>query len=82
MYFAKKNNTLNNFRLPEIDPATMIENGGQAVARTSEGVVVMFENGMAAFMRTSTGLFDGIMRGGRSIMDMFGNAIGMLPIIG
>jgi len=71
-----------DIRLPEIDPATMIENGGQAVARTGEGVIVMFENGMAAFMRTSTGLFDGIMRSGRSLMDMFGNAMGMLPIIG
>lgn len=71
-----------NLRLPEIDPATMINNGGEAIARTGDGIVVMFENGMHAFMRTSTGLLDGLMGIPHSIMDFFGNAIGNMPSLG
>lgn len=59
-----------NFSLPEIDPATMINNGGRAVARTSDGVIVMFNNGAQAFMRTSTGVMDGVMNVGNMFMRM------------
>lgn len=71
-----------NLRLPEIDPATMINNGGEAIARTGDGVVVMFENGAHAFMRTSRGLLDGLMSIPHGIMDFFGNAIGNMPSLG
>ena len=54
-------------RLPEIDPATMVRNGGQTIARTTNGVIVQFENGMQAFVRTSSGVMDMFMRMARSL---------------
>lgn len=63
--------SLPEMRLPEIDPATMVRNGGQTIARTTNGVIVQFENGMQAFIRTSSGVMDMFMRMARS-----------LPIIG
>ena len=82
--------------MPEIDPATTIENGGQSIARTGDGVLVMFENGMFAIMRTVTdvlegeerenrsenGLFDGLASRRRRLMDIIRNAIRNLPLIG
>ena len=65
-------------RLPEIDPATMVQNGGQAIARTSDGVIVMFENGMQAFVRTSSGVVDGLL----SIPQMFMRMARSLPFFG
>ena len=67
-----------NFRLPEIDPQTMMENGGRTIARTTDGVVVMLDNGMQAFMRTTTGVTDGIMDAGQMFLRMFRS----LPFIG
>ena len=83
------------FRLREIDQATSIENGGQAIARTGNGVLVVFENGMLAIMRTitdvlegeeranrsETGLFDGLASRRRRLMDIIRNAIRNLPLI-
>jgi len=69
---------LPNLRLPEIDPATMVQNGGQAIARTSDGVIVMFENGMQAFVRTSSGVVDGLL----SIPQMFMRMARSLPFFG
>lgn len=65
-------------RLPEIDPATMINNGGQAIARTGDGVVVMFDNGMQAFMRTTTPILEGVQNAGQMFLRMFRS----LPFIG
>lgn len=69
-------------RLPEIDPATMINNGGQAIARTGDGVVVMLDNGMQVFMRTTMdgvhGLMDGITNTRITILNMLRS----LPFIG
>ena len=67
-----------NFRLPEIDPQTMMERGGRTIARTTDGVVVMLDNGMQAFMRTTTGVTDGIMDAGQ----MFLRMLRSLPFIG
>ena len=61
----------NNFRLPEINPQQMIENGGEAIARTGDGVIVMLDNGMHTFMRTTTGVMDGVMNAGQMFLRMF-----------
>ena len=92
----ERNIVFKNFSLPEIDPATTIENRGQAIARTANGVLVMFENGMLAFVRTvtdvlegeerenrsETELFDGLASSRRRLMDIIRNAIRNLPLIG
>jgi len=67
-----------NLRLPEIDPSTMVRNGGQVIARTSDGVIVMFENGMQAFVRTSSGVMDGLLSIPQTFMRMARN----LPFFG
>jgi len=79
-FFTDNLPTINmpNLRLPEIDPATMVRNGGQAVARTSEGVIVMFENGMQAFVRTSSGVMDRLL----GIPQMFMRMARSLPLVG
>ena len=56
-----------HFRLPEIDPVTMLRNGGQTIARTTNGVIVQLDNGMQAFVRTSSGVMNMFMRMARSL---------------
>merc|ERR1712043_116407 len=54
-------------RLPEIDPGTMLRNGGETIARTSNGIIAQLDNGMQAFVRTSSGVMDMFMRMARSL---------------
>ena len=56
----------------------MFENGGHAIARTTDGIVAMFENGFQAFVRMG----DQVSRSGRSLFDVFGDLLRGLPIIG
>ena len=45
----------------------MVRNGGQTIARTTNGVIVQLENGMQAFVRTSSGVMNMFMRMARSL---------------
>ena len=56
----------------------MIQNGGQAIARTGDGVVVMFDNGMQAFVRTTTPILEGVQNAGQMFLNLFRS----LPFIG
>jgi hypothetical protein len=69
---------MGNMRLPEIDPATMINNGGQAIARAGDGIVVMLDNGMQFFMRQTNGAREGVMNAGQMFLRMFRS----LPLFG
>ena len=66
------------FSLPEIDPATSIENGGRAIARTTDGVVVLLNNGYYALVRTSTGLVESVL----SIPEMLMRMARSIPFLG
>jgi len=69
---------LPEFSLPEIDPATSIENGGRAIARTTDGVVVLLNNGYYALVRTSTGLVESVL----SIPEMLMRMARSIPFFG
>ena len=45
----------------------MLGNGGQTIARTTNGVIVQLDNGMQAFVRTSSGVMNMFMRMARSL---------------
>lgn len=91
-----RNIVLENFRSPEIDQARTIQNRVEAIARTGNGVLVMFENGMLSFVRTITDVLEGDERVNRSetelldglassrhrLTDIIRNPIRNLPLMG